>query len=288
MECSPNIPRVGGDSIVPLDRVDHIIMTDYKLPPLPDAPVGDKDTMIGSHIANLINDGDTIQVGIGGIPNAVCSALMGKRQLGVHTEMMTTGIMRLMKAGAVDNSRKSLMPGKSVFAFAFGTEEMYNFMDRNDELWMTSGAWVNDPMVVGQNDNMVSINTTVEIDLVGQCCSESIGYKQISGSGGQSDTAIGAQRAKNGRSIIALYSTTLVKNPQTGEREEISKIVPVLKEGAIVTLSRNDVDWVVTEYGAVQLRGLDVRERAQALISIAHPNFREELTRKARDYEFIM
>ncbi|MDR2656540.1 MAG: 4-hydroxybutyrate--acetyl-CoA CoA transferase [Oscillospiraceae bacterium] len=286
-ECSPNIPTVRGDSRVPLERVDHIIMCDYRLPVLEDMPPNDKDIEIGTRISGLINDGDTIQVGIGGIPNAVCESIMNKKDLGVHTEMMTTGIMRLMQAGAVNGSRKNLEPGKVVFAFAFGTQEMYDFMDKNDALLMRSGAWVNDPMVVGLNDNMVSINTTVEVDLTGQCCSESIGSRQISGTGGASDMAIGAQRSKNGRSIVALYSTVSVRNPDTGEREEQSKIVPVLKPGAAVSIQRNDVDWVVTEFGAVNLRGQDIRTRARRLISIAHPRFREELMRAAKEYEYI-
>ncbi|MDR2506201.1 MAG: 4-hydroxybutyrate--acetyl-CoA CoA transferase [Oscillospiraceae bacterium] len=288
LECSPNIPRIYGDCVVPADKVSHIIMTDNYLPVSPDAPSNEKDGMIGEHIAKLIDDGDTIQVGIGGIPNAVCASIHGKRGLGVHTEMMTTGIMRLMKAGVITNAKKNFNPGKAVFAFAFGTQEMYEYMHENKELYMASGAWVNDPYIVGLNDNMVSINTTIEVDLMGQCCSETIGYKQFSGSGGQTDTAIGAQRAVNGRSIIALYSTANVKNPKTGEREEISKIVPMLKEGATVTLSRNDVDWVVTEYGAVCLRGLDIKSRVRKMISIAHPKYREELERRAYELEYLI
>ncbi|GHV26206.1 4-hydroxybutyrate CoA-transferase [Clostridia bacterium] len=288
LECSPNIPRVRGDSFVPLSKVDHIILTDYYLPALPDGKSNERDELIGKHIAGLINDGDTIQVGIGGIPNAVCASIADKKDLGVHTEMMTTGIMRLMKQGVVTNKRKNLEPGKSVFAFAYGTQEMYEFMNENDDLLMRSGAWVNDPYVVGLNDNMVSINTTVEIDLTGQCCSESVGFKQISGTGGQSDTATGALRSKNGKSIIALYSTTTLKNKQTGEAEEISKIVPVLKEGAIVSLSRNDVDYVVTEQGVAYLRGLDIRLRVEALIAVAHPKFRDELYTAAKEYGYLM
>ncbi|GHU70629.1 4-hydroxybutyrate CoA-transferase [Clostridia bacterium] len=287
-ECSPNIPHVRGDSRVPLSRVDHIILADYRLPVLEDAPINDRDMAIGGFVSGLINDGDTIQVGIGGIPNAVCESIMNKKDLGVHTEMMITGIMRLMKHGAVTGSKKSLEPGKVVFAFAFGTQELYDFMDGNDQLLMRSGSWVNDPMIVGLNDNMVSINTTVEIDLTGQCCSESIGNHQISGTGGTSDMAAGAQRAKNGRSIMALYSTARIKNAATGEYEDISKIVPSLKDGAAVSLQRNDTDWVVTEFGAVNLRGQDIRTRAQRLISIAHPRFREELMQAAARYEYIM
>jgi acyl-CoA hydrolase len=226
-------------------------------------------------------------VGIGGIPNAVCEYLKDKKNLGIHTEMMTTGIMRLMKCGAVDNSKKQMDPGKTVCCFTYGSQELYEYMHDNEDILINPGVTVNDPFVIMRNDNQVSINTTIEIDLTGQCCSESIGHLQFSGTGGQSDTAQGAQRSKNGRSIIALYSTAMAKNPHTGEREEISKIVPVLKPGAIVSLSRNDVDYVVTEHGVVQLRGYTVVQRAQALISIAHPKFRDELRAAAKQYLYI-
>jgi len=287
LEISPNIPRTSGDHIVPFSDVDYLIESDYFLPVIPDAPSNDKDREIGRHIAALISDGDCIQVGIGGIPNAVCEFLSEKKDLGIHTEMMTTGIMRLMQKGVVNNSKKQLDAGKSVCCFALGTQELYEFMNNNPDVLIKSGAWVNDPHVIGMNDNQVSINTSIEVDLTGQCCSESLGYLQFSGTGGQSDTAAGAQNSKNGRSIIALYSTAMAKNPLTGEREEVSKIVPLLKPGAAVSLSRNDVDYVVTEYGAVRLKGLSVAERAGRLISIAHPKFRPELTVKAREYMFM-
>lgn len=288
LEISPNIPRTSGDHIVPFSDVDYLIEADYPLPTIPDVTPNEKDREIGRHIAALINDGDCIQVGIGGIPNAVCEFLADKKDLGVHTEMMTTGIMRLMRRGAINNSRKQLDPGKTVCCFALGTQELYDFMNNNPDVLIKNGAWVNDPHVIGQNDNQVSINTTIEVDLTGQCCSESLGHIQFSGTGGQSDTAVGAQNSKNGRSIIALYSTAMAKNRDTGEREEISKIVPLLKPGAAVSLSRNDVDYVVTEYGAVSLRGLTVAQRAEKLVSIAHPRFRAELTVKAREYMFLV
>ncbi|MFV0352407.1 MAG: acetyl-CoA hydrolase/transferase family protein [Oscillospiraceae bacterium] len=286
LEITPNVPYSEGDNYIEWDDIDYVIECDYYLPALPDAEPSEKDRVIGKYIADLINDGDCIQVGIGGIPNAVCAELHGKKDLGVHTEMMTTGIMRLMKAGVINNSKKQMNTGKTVFGFAYGSQEMYDFMNHNPDLLVKRGNWVNDPYVIAQNDNQVSINTSVEIDLTGQCCSESIGHMQISGSGGQADTAIGAQNSKNGRSIIALYSTAMAKNPQTGEREEVSKIVPTLKPGAAVTLSRNDVNWVVTEYGAVNLCGTTVRERTELLISIAHPKFRDELRKTAHDLQF--
>jgi len=285
LEISPNIPHMLGDNTLHFDEVTHLIECDYFLPQIPDVTSNDKDRAIGQFIADHINDGDCLQIGIGGIPNAVCEFLSHKKHLGVHTEMMTTGIMRLMRDGVVDNSHKQMDVGKSVCCFAQGTQELYEFCDNNPNVVVNPGNIVNDPYVIAQNDNQVSINTTIEVDLTGQCCSESIGHVQYSGTGGQSDTAIGAQRSKNGRSFIALYSTAMVKNPRTGEREEISKIVPFLKLGAAVSLSRNDVDYVVTEYGCVRLTGLCVAKRAEALISIAHPKYREELRNTAREYK---
>ena len=171
--------------------------------------------------------------------------------------------------------------GKMVTTFALGTEELYDYIDYNPSIAIMDGAWTNDPYIIARNDNQVSINTTLEVDLTGQCASESIGSKQYSGTGGQADTAIGAQMSKNGKSIIALYSTAMVKDPITGERKEISKIVPQLTPGAAVSLSRNDVDRVVTEYGVAELRGTNLRERVARLIEIAHPKFREELWEQA-------
>ena len=211
---------------------------------------------------------------------------MNKKDLGIHTEMFTTGMMHLIKAGVVTGLKKNVNKGKHVTAFAFGTPELYEFLNDNPSVYFMRGREGNDPAIIGLNDNMVSINTTLEIDLTGQCASESIGHVQFSGTGGQSDTAIGAQNSKNGRSFIALYSTAMVKNPETGISEEISKIVTFLKPGAAVSLSRNDVDFVVTEYGCVSLKNNN-RRRARLLISIAHPKFRDELTKEAIKYGYI-
>jgi len=282
LEINPNMPYTYGDLELHLDEVDYVIESNYFPAELPDTEPNEKDIAIGNNIASQINDGDCIQLGIGGIPNAVASALKNKKDLGVHTEMLTTGLMKLAKLGVVTNKRKTLHKGKMVCTFAMGSKELYEFIDHNPGVAVLDGAYTNDPHVIGLNDNMVSINTTLEIDLTGQCCSESIGSTQFSGTGGQVDTAVGAQNAKNGRSFIALYSTAMVKNPVTGEREEISKIVPQLKQGAVVTLSRNDVNYVVTEYGMVNLKGTNVRERVKLLISIAHPKFRDELLEQAK------
>jgi acyl-CoA hydrolase len=287
LEINPKFPRTLGDLEVHENDIDYFVKVDYDVPELPDLEPNEKDTLIGEHIANLINDGDCIQLGIGGIPNAVALALMDKKDLGVHTEMLTTGFMKLYQNGAVNNSKKTLHKGKMVAAFALGTKELYDFIDDNPSVMLLDGNYVNDPYVIGLNDNQVSINTSIEVDLTGQCCSESIGPVQFSGTGGQTDTATGALRSKNGRSFIALYSTAKVRNKQTGERVEISKIVPFLKEGAAVSLSRNDVDYIVTEYGAVRLRGTSIQERVELLISVAHPKFRDELRQKAKEIGYI-
>jgi len=287
LEINPKFPRTFGDLEVHKNDIDYFIDVDYDVPVLPDIEPNEKDKKIGSYIADLIQDGDNIQLGIGGIPNAVADMLHDKQDLGVHTEMLTTGFMKLYQSGAITNKRKSLHKGKMVAAFALGTKELYDFLDNNPVVQILDGHYVNDPYTVGLNDNQVSINTTIEIDLTGQCCSESIGTKQFSGTGGQTDTATGAQRAKNGRSFITLYSTAKVLNKLTNERVEISKIVPTLKPGAAVSLSRNEVDYVVTEYGVVKLKGTSIKERVELLISIAHPKFRDELTKKAKEIGYI-
>ena len=281
LEINPNAPRTFGDVQLHLDDVDYVVEVDYPMPELADAEPNEKDLAIGKIIAGMINDGDCIQLGIGGIPNAVAASLMDKKDLGIHTEMLTSGMVKLAKAGVITGKCKQTHVGKMVAAFAMGPKELYDYIDDNPSVAILDGGYVNDPYVIMQNDNQVSINTTIEVDLTGQCCSESIGSKQFSGTGGQSDTAVGAQKSRNGRSIIALYSTAMVKNPATGEREETSKIVCQLKPGAAVSLSRNDVDYLVTEYGCVALRGTSIKERVERIISVAHPKFREGLREEA-------
>ncbi len=281
LEINPNVPRTFGDTAVHVSQVDYFIEADYAIAELPTVDSNDKDRIIGEYIADLIEDGSTIQLGIGGIPNAVAKALKHKRDLGIHTEMFTDGMVELVECGAVTGSRKTLHKDKMVAAFALGSRKLYDFIDDNPGVAIMRGTYVNDPYVIGKNDNMVSINTSIEVDLTGQCCSESVGSRQISGTGGQADTAIGAQNAKNGKSFIALYATARVKDPQTGQMIEKSKIVPTLTSGAIVSLSRNDVDYVVTEYGVAALRGTSIRERVKRLIAIAHPDFRADLKAQA-------
>lgn len=287
LEVNPNFPVTYGDVEVHVKDIDYIIEADYEVPVLPESPINDKDRLIGNFIADYVKDGYSIQFGIGGIPNAVAEALMDKKDLGVHTEMLTSGLMKLAKAGVINGSKKTLHRGKMVCTFALGSKELYEFLDHNPAIMVLDGNYVNDPYVIAQNENQISINTTMEIDLTGQCCSESIGSVQFSGTGGQSDTAIGAQKAKNGKSFIALYSTAMVRNKETGEKEEISKIVAQLKPGAAVSLSRNDVDYVVTEYGVAILKGTNVKERVERLIAIAHPKFRDQIYQDAKEAGII-
>lgn len=287
LEINPNFPRTHGDLLVHVDDVDFMVETNYPVSELPDEPITEKDRRIGDLIANYIQDGDCLQLGIGSIPNAVANALTHKKHLGVHTEMLTTGFLKLFQAGAIDNSKKQLHPGKMVCCFAAGTKELYEFLDGNPDVLIMDANYVNNPDVIKLNHQQISINSTIEVDLTGQCCSESIGPKQFSGTGGQVDTATGAVKSKGGKSFIALHSTAVVTNPLTGESEEISKIVSQLKPGAIVSLSRNDVDHVVTEYGVASLRGTNIKERVQRLIAIAHPKFKDSLLRDAKSFGLI-
>ena len=281
LEINPNAPRTFGDVQLHMNEIDYVVEVDYPIPELADVEPNEKDLVIGKIIADMIHDGDCIQLGIGGIPNAVAASLMDKKDLGIHTEMLTSGMVKLAKAGVITGKYKQIHNGKMVAAFAMGPKELYDYIDDNPAVAILDGGYVNDPYTIMQNDNQVSINTSIEVDLTGQCCSESIGSRQFSGTGGQSDTAVGAQKSKNGRSIIALYSTAMVKNPATGEREEVSKIVCQLKPGAAVSLSRNDVDYLVTEYGCASLRGTSLAERVNRIIAIAHPKFRESLREEA-------
>lgn len=273
LEINENLPRTYGDTQIHISEVDYIVENTAPLPELPVVEPNEKDTIIGKYIAELIEDGSTIQLGIGGIPNAVAAQLKNKKDLGIHTEMFTDGMVDLFEAGVITNKKKTMWKGKSIATFALGSKKLYDFIDDNMGVEFYRGCVVNDPYVIGQNYKMVSINTALQVDLTGQVCSESLGIRQFSGSGGQSDTSTGAQNSKGGKSIIALYSS--VKD------DTISTIVPMLTEGAAVTLSRNDVDYVVTEYGVAQLRGRSIRDRVNNLINIAHPNFREELKAKA-------
>lgn len=279
LEVNPNIPLVNGETAVHISQVSSLIVVNTPLPQLPRTPVEDVDKAIGAHIATLVQDGDTVQLGIGAIPDAAAQALMGKKNLGIHTEMITNSLVDLVEAGVVNGSKKSLHPGKIIGAFALGDTRLYDMMNNNPNVEIMRASYVNSPWTVAQNDNMVSINTCIAVDLGGQVASESIGTLQYSGSGGQSDTAYGAIHAKNGRSIIALHATA--------KNDTVSTITAVLPLGSVVTLSRNNVDFVVTEYGIASLRGRSMRERVESLIAVAHPVFREGLKKEAIDYKLI-
>ena len=286
LEINPNVPRAFGDVEVHINDVDYLIETNYPIPEVPDPEPTELDYKIGKLVSDEIRDGDCLQLGIGGMPNAIAKALYDKKDLGVHTEMLTSEMSKLFKAGVITGRRKKIQPEKMACTFIFGTRQMYDFVDDNPGVIVLSGEYMNDPYVIGLNDNQVSINSSVEVDVTGQCASESIGTKQISGTGGQVDTAIGAQNSKGGRSYICLYSTATVKD-KDGQPKKVSKIVPTLNQGAIVSLSRMDVDRVVTEYGIAELRGTNVRERVQRLVAIAHPDFREDIMRQAMDLNII-
>jgi len=287
LEVNPNMPRTFGDTTIHISQIDYIVEVNYPVPELAVIEPNEKDKKIGKMIAGIIEDGSTLQLGIGGIPNAVTKELFDKKDLGIHTEMFTDGMVDLAEAGVITGTKKGFYDRRMVATFALGTKKLYDFINDNPAVVIKDGYWVNDPYTISKNKKMVSINTTIEIDLTGQCCSESIGSRQFSGTGGQADTAIGAQMSEEGKSIIALYSTTMVRNKETNEKEEISKIVARLKHGAFVTLSRNDVDYVVTEYGAAELRGTSVKERVLRLINIAHPKFRDELLLQAKELKYI-
>jgi acyl-CoA hydrolase len=290
LEINDQMPYTWGDTIVHLDEVDFVVENARKLFELPIPETGERDRLIGGFIAEHIDDGSSIQLGIGGIPNAVTAELMHKKNLAIHTEMLTDGMVDMYEAGVIGRAAhsfgKKLLTGKMVATFALGSQKLYDFLDRNPALALMRGSWVNDPYVIARNKKQISINTTLEVDLTGQVCSESIGHVQYSGTGGQSDTAVGAQMSEGGKSFIALYSTADVKQPD-GTRKTVSKISPTLTPGAAVTLHRANVDFVVTEFGAVRLRGAPVNERARRLISIAHPDFRAGLQEQAERLGYL-
>jgi acyl-CoA hydrolase len=273
MEVNPNLPIVGGDTEIPIDAIDYIVEVDRPIPVLPAAPISENDRIIGGYVASLVNDGDTIQLGIGSIPNAAAQAFMGKHDLGIHTEMITSSMADLALAGVVTGKKKTCHKGKIIGNFALGNQALYDFLDGNPSVQLLRGEYVNNPFVIAQNDNMVSINTGIQVDLTGQVCSESIGLRTWSGTGGQNDTAEGAIHAKNGRSIIALNATA--------KGGTISTIQPWLAPGAAVTLSRNNIDYIVTEYGIAPMKARTIRERVENLIAVAHPDYRQGLRQDA-------
>ena len=267
-QINPQMPWTGPNSLVSVKDLDVIVEHDAPLIELKPGKIGEIEKAIGEHCASLVPDGATLQLGIGAIPDAVLLFLKDKKDLGIHSEMFSDGVVELAEAGVITNAKKSLNPGKFVVAFLMGTKRLYDFVNHNPDVDMRPVDYVNHPFVVAQNDNLISINSCVQVDLMGQVASETVGSKQISGVGGQVDFVRGASAAKGGVSIIAMPSTV---------KGKISKIVPLLDEGAAVTTSRNDVDYIVTEYGVAHLKGETLRQRARNLIAIAHPDFRDEL-----------
>ncbi|MDR2157491.1 MAG: 4-hydroxybutyrate--acetyl-CoA CoA transferase, partial [Clostridiales Family XIII bacterium] len=271
LEINENLPRTFGDSFIHISEVDRVFWGDGKVRYLPEASADETDRAIGGYIAEIVEDESTIQLGIGSIPNAVAAALKDKKDLGVHTEMLGDGIVRLCEAGVVTNRKKTHYPDRIVTSFSFGTKAVYDFLDDNPLVLHLDIAKVNSPFEIAKNRRMVSVNTTLRIDLMGQCASEALGTLQISGTGGQTDTVTGAKMSPGGKSIIALRSTAEVKEEGSVKRR-ISKIASVHDAGTVISLLRADVDFVVTEYGIASLRGASTKERARSLIGIAHPD----------------
>jgi len=283
-EVNEQMPRTLGDSFIHVSRLDYIVPVNY---PLPDVVMNEgKDDevvrKIASYIAELIPDGATLQLGIGAIPDTILTFLDNKKDLGIHTELFSDGVVRLVEAGVITNARKTLHPGKIVVGFLIGTQKLYRWVHNNPLCEFHPTEYINDPFVIAQNERMVAINSAIEIDLTGQVCADSIGPKFFSGVGGQLDFVYGAARSKGGKPIIAMPSTTTSKDGRL-----ISKIVATLKPGAGVVTTRNHVHYVVTEYGVADLYGKPIRQRAQALINIAHPDFRDELRKQAQELNWM-
>lgn len=268
-EANDRMPYIGGDNLIHVSKLTHIVETSVPILELPLPKIGETEKKLGEYVASLVEDGSTLQLGIGAIPDAVLMFLKDKKDLGVHSEMFSDGLIDLVELGVVNGSRKSLHKGELVATFLMGSQRLYDFVNNNPLVKMYPVNHVNHPCVVMQNHKMVSINSCIEVDLMGQVASESIGLKQFSGVGGQVDFVRGVSMAEGGKSIIA--------TPSTAAGGKVSRIVPFLAHGAAVSTSRNDVDYIVTEYGIAPLKGLTLRQRALNLISVAHPDFREAL-----------
>lgn len=276
VEVASHGPRTFGDTLIHISQVDGIIEADRYPATLPRETPTREDELLGGHVAELVEDESTIQLGFGGTIDALAGQLKRKRGLGIHTESFSDCAMELLECGAADNANKTLHRGLTVTSFTMGSEKLYDYIDDNPAILHKSLSYTNNLSVISQNRKMVSINAALHVDLSGQCASEAVGTHQISGSGGQVDTGVGAQIA-GGKSIITLKSTRTRKDPATGQSVRESCIRPVLPEGSCVTYTRSNVHFVATEYGAVCLRGLTVKERARKLISIAHPDYRDWL-----------
>ena len=279
LEVNPNVPFANGNCHVHISQVAGIVESGDPVLEVGLPKIGPVQEAIGKYVADLIDDGATLQIGYGGIPDAVVMQLTDKKDLGIHTEMIGDGIMMLVEAGVVTNRRKNMHHGKMLATFALGSNKLYRFMDRNPALEMHPVDFTNDPFLAGQNDNLVAINATMQVDLIGQCGSESLGFTPYSGTGGQADFVRAANRSQGGKAFIVL--------PATAKEGAISRIVPTLTAGTHITTGKNDVNYVVTEFGVAQLRGKTAKQRAQALIGIAHPDFRAELREAAKKMNLL-
>lgn len=279
LEVNPNVPFVYGNCHIHISQVTGLVEDDTPILEVGLPKIGPVQEAIGKYVADLIDDGSTLQIGYGGIPDAVVMQLTHKHDLGIHTEMLGDGILSLVEAGVVTNRRKNYLPGKMVATFALGSKKLHHFMDRNPMLEMHPVNFTNDPYLAGQNDNLMAINATLQIDFLGQCGSESLGPLPYSATGGQADFVRAANRSKGGKSFIVL--------PSTAKDDTVSRIAPMLTPGTAVTTSKNEVNYVVTEFGVAQLDGKSARQRTLALISIAHPNFRAELHESAKKMRLI-
>ncbi len=279
LEVNPNVPFAFGNCHVHISQVAALVESDDPILEVGLPEIGPVQAAIGKFVADLIDDGSTLQIGYGGIPDAVVMQLKHKHDLGVHTEMIGDGILTLLEAGAITNREKTFMPGKIVATFALGSQKLYRFMDRNPALEMHPVDFTNDPFISARNDKLIAINATMQIDLIGQCGSESLGPTPYSGTGGQADFVRAANRSRDGKAFIVL--------PSTAKGNTLSRIVPMLTAGTHVSTSKNDINYVVTEYGVAQLRGKTAKQRCEALIAIAHPDFRAELRDSARQMHLL-
>ncbi|MFZ4288788.1 acetyl-CoA hydrolase/transferase family protein [Variovorax sp. HJSM1_2] len=279
LEVNPNVPFANGNCHIHISQVTALVESSEPVLEVGLPQIGPVQQAIGKHVAAFIEDGATLQIGYGGIPDAVVMQLTDKNDLGIHTEMLGDGILSLIEAGVVTNRRKSYLRGKTIATFALGSSRLYRYMDRNPALEMHPVNYTNDPALASLNDNLIAINATMQIDLLGQCGSESLGHAPYSGTGGQSDFVRSANRSRGGKAFIVL--------PSTAKGDTISRIVPSLSPGTHVSTSKNDINYVVTEHGVAQLRGKSAAQRAQALIAIAHPKFRAELSERARELKLI-
>lgn len=278
-EINAQMPRTHGDAFIHMSRFAHAVAVDHPLPELEAEVMTETTSILGNHVASLVRDGDTLQLGIGAIPNAVLAALHNHRDLGIHTEMFSDGVVTLVERGVVTNSRKTLHRGKLVTSFVMGTKRLYDFVHDNPALEMHPSHYVNDPFIIARNRGMVAVNSALAVDLTGQVCADSLGSRFYSGVGGQVDFVRGAARSEGGRPIIAL--------PSTARNGSLSRIVLDLEPGSGVTTSRNDVHFVVTEYGIAALHGKTIRERVRALVAVAHPAFRDDLMAGAHARRWI-